>query len=151
MPLVWISDYYRLLKYPHLAFKYLLLSGISDAIKDEGKVNPDAGFYWRARWQEKISDDQIARFYDDAFAEYKTDAKYKFFPEFILARIGIGLVAPYPSIDELDLYAFTLSILPTRRRSSETLPLPSETKLVLMAKTLKRWLNTSSDAYQGLG
>jgi hypothetical protein len=105
MPLVWISDYYRALGCPQLAFKYLVLSGISDAIKDQGWMNPEAGFYWRARWHEGISDQQITQFYADAFAEYGKDSKYKFFPEFILAKIGGNLVSPYPSITELDVYA----------------------------------------------
>jgi hypothetical protein len=105
MPLVWISDYYRTLGCPHLAFKYLILSGISDAIRDGGTVNADAGFYWRARWQEGLSDPQIKQIYANAFTEFQKDEKYRFFPEFIMARIAGILVAPYPSIVELDRYS----------------------------------------------
>jgi len=101
MPLVWISDFYRNLRCPHLAFKYLVLSGISDAIRDQGVVNPDAGFYWRARWFEGISDQQIRQLYSDAFTEYEKSSKYRFFPEFILARTGANLIAPYPLLSIL--------------------------------------------------
>ena len=86
MPLVWISDIYRNLRCLHLAFKYLVLSGISDAIRDRGVVNPDAGFYWRARWFEGISDQQIRQLYSDA---------------------------PYPSSVELDRYALNHSYAQT--------------------------------------
>lgn len=113
MPLVWISDFYRNLRCPHLAFKYLVLSGISDAIRDRGVVNPDAGFYWRARWIEGISDQQIRQLYSDAFTEYEKGGKYRFFPEFVLARIGVSLIAPYPSSAELDRYALNHSYAQT--------------------------------------
>jgi hypothetical protein len=113
MPLVWVSDYYRSVGCPHLAFKYLILSGISDAIRDQGVVNPDAGFYWRARWLEGISDQQIKQLYSDAFAEYEKGSKYRFFPEFLLARIGANLIAPYPSRVELDRYALNHSYAQT--------------------------------------
>jgi len=104
MPLVWISDYYRALNCPQLAFRYLLLSGISDAIRDEGKANPDAGFYWRARWVETLSDEEIQHFYAESFSTYQNNDEYKLFPEFIFATVGARFTAPFPSLTELDLF-----------------------------------------------
>jgi restriction endonuclease len=105
MPLVWISDYYRNLNCPQLAFRYLLLSGISDAIRDGGKVNPNLGFYFRARWLERLSDEEIQRFYADSFTEYQNGGEYKFFPEFILPNVSQRLTPPYPSATELNIFA----------------------------------------------
>lgn len=104
MPLVWMSEYYVLLNCPHLAFRSLLLSGISDAVRDEGHVNPKAGFYWRARWRESLSDGEITRFYLDAFTEYQKREPYCEFPEFILSKVGAHFSYPYPSTSELDIY-----------------------------------------------
>jgi hypothetical protein len=105
MPLVWISDYYRKLNCPQLAFRYLLLSGISDAVRDKGIVDPNAGFYFRARWIERLSDEEIQRFYADSFAEYQKGGEYRFFPEFILPKISQQLTPPHPSAAELNIFA----------------------------------------------
>jgi hypothetical protein len=105
MPLVWIADFYKNLKCPQLAFRYLLLSGISDAIRDKGNVNPNAGFYFRARWGERLSDQEIQQFYVDSFAEYQNVGKYRFFPEYILPKVGHRLTPPYPSPTELNIFA----------------------------------------------
>jgi hypothetical protein len=104
MPLVWISDFYLALNCPHLAFRYLLLSGISDAIRDQGHLDPKAGFYWRARWRGSLSDEEISRFYSHAFAEYQKRETYCQFPEFILSKVGTQFPGPYPSTAELDIY-----------------------------------------------
>jgi len=105
MPLVWISDFYRNLNCPYLAFRYLLLSGISDAIRDQGSVNANAGFYWRARWLEGLSDEEIQRFYADSFTKYQERGEFTFFPEYILPYIGQRLTAPFPSPAELNIFA----------------------------------------------
>jgi hypothetical protein len=104
MPLVWISDYYRNSGCPQLAFRYLLLSGISDAVHDNGIVNPNLGFYFRARWSERLSDDEIQRFYTESFAEYQKGIGHRFFPEYILSKVGHRLISPYPSERELNIY-----------------------------------------------
>jgi hypothetical protein len=80
MPLVWMSDYYRNLRCPHLAFKYLVLSAISDAIRDRGIVNADAGFYWRARWVDGLSDKQITNFMPMHSPNLKRTANIGFSP-----------------------------------------------------------------------
>jgi hypothetical protein len=103
-PLVWISDYYRQLNCPQLTFRYLLLSGISDAIRDKGYVEPNAGFYFRARWYERMSDEEIQKFYADSFAEYEKNGEYKFFPEYILSKVGYRFTSPYPSSVELNIF-----------------------------------------------
>jgi restriction endonuclease len=105
MPLVWVSDFYRKLNCPHLAFRYLLLSGISDAIRDKGTVDPNLGFYFRARWLERLSEEEIQRFYADSFAEYQTNGDYKFFPEYILPKVSQRFTPPYPSATELNIFA----------------------------------------------
>jgi len=105
MPLVWVSDSYRRLNCPHLAFRYLLLTGVADAIRDRGIVDPNLGFYFRARWVERLSDEEIQKFYADSFAEYQKDSAYKFFPEFILPKVSQQLTPPYPSATELNIFA----------------------------------------------
>lgn len=105
MPLVWMSDFYRRLNCPQLAYRYLLLSGISDAIRENGRVDPNKGFYWRARWLERLSDEQIEKFYADSFTEYQKSGECRFFPEFVLAKVGRQITSPFPSSAELDIFA----------------------------------------------
>ena len=105
MPLVWVSDCYRQLGCPHLAFRYLLLSGVSDAVRDQGRLNPNAGFYWRAHWQEGLSDYAMRKFYSDSFKEFQVGSRYRFFPEHMLSKVDRALIYPYPSEKELDIYA----------------------------------------------
>ena len=104
MPLVWISDLYRNLNCPQLAFRYLLLSGISDAIRDNGVVNPNAGFYWRARRLERLPEGEIQTFYSDSFAEFQNDSEYKFFPEVLLGKVRQRFIFPFPSPTEMNIF-----------------------------------------------
>jgi hypothetical protein len=68
-------------------------------------VNPNRGFYFRARWLERLSDKEIRKFYADSYSEYQNNSDYGFFPEYILSKVCQRLISPYPSATELNIFA----------------------------------------------
>jgi hypothetical protein len=104
MPLVWISDCHERLGHSLLGARYLLLAAISDAVRDEGKVNPDGGIYFRAQWERGWPDQDIEHFYQDCSSTYQQGSHLRGFPEYILSKVEIPFFLPYPTIGELDIY-----------------------------------------------
>ena len=104
MPLVWIAECYMRLGYQYLSARYLILTGVSDAISAQGRLDPNSGFYFRARWHRGWADEDIERFYADCWAAYDVGDELCDFPEHVLLKVEVPFPLPYATPPELNRY-----------------------------------------------
>ncbi len=103
-PLVWISDCHLELGHPALSARYLLLTAVSDAVRDKGRVGPEGGVYWRARWLRGWEDEELDTFYSDCSRIYTSRDPLYSFPEHFLLNVRPRFILPYAAPSELDIY-----------------------------------------------
>lgn len=103
MPLVWIAECHEILGHPALSARYLLLTAVSDAINDQGNLNPNGGVYFRAL-QRGWAGEQLRAFYAACLAAFDSDDPLCGFPEHILSKVEIRFAMPYAATSELDIY-----------------------------------------------
>lgn len=104
MPLVWISECHKALGNLGLSTRYLLLTAVSDAVRDKGGLNPNSGVYFRARWHRGWTDEDLQAFYRDCVQAFDARDPLCAFPEHILSRVKIPFTLPYARPAELDIY-----------------------------------------------
>jgi len=73
MPLVWMSDCFSRLGYPVHAKRYLMLTLCEDSIRDEGKINPQDGPYFRLVWHFGLSPELVERYARKCWEFYRAD------------------------------------------------------------------------------
>lgn len=109
MPLVWISDCFGSLGYVELSKRYLMLTMIEDAIREEGRVSPGAtGSYFRLVWLKGMPDVSFKEYAQQTYGYFQENREYGFFPEWILQRLNNNWRLEIPSPSE----AFTYHINP---------------------------------------
>lgn len=105
MPLVWMSDCYRLLDYPVHAKRYLMLTIVEDALREQGTISPaTTGTYFRAVWDYGLPDADLRRYASRFFEltkELPEDAGY---PEALLQRVDDSWLTELPSPREALVY-----------------------------------------------
>ena len=105
MPLVWIADSYLALANIPLSKRYLMLTFIEDAIREEGMVDPEAtGSYPRLALRHGLSDREMKRYAEEAFAVWKGDSVNSMFPEFVLQELDKNWLVEVPSPNDSGLY-----------------------------------------------
>jgi hypothetical protein len=63
MPLVWISDGYTRLGFVVHAKRYLMLTLLEDALREQGVVTPNtSGVYFRLVWRQGLADLELRRY-----------------------------------------------------------------------------------------
>jgi hypothetical protein len=105
MPIIWISDCYRMFNCPVLAKRYLMLALCEDAIRGEGFVSPqETGVYFRAvRWY-GLSDSQVNNYAREIFQLRRDNPEDSLFPEWILLDLDNDWMVEYPSGLETGMY-----------------------------------------------
>ncbi len=109
MPLVWISECFGALNYVELSKRYLMLTMIEDAIREQGSVSPGAtGSYFRLVWLRGMADADFRQYAQRAHDSFVENKEYGSFPEWILQRLNNDWRLEIPSPSE----AFTYHVNP---------------------------------------
>lgn len=88
MPLVWIRDCHKRLGHRWSAERYLLLTLIEDAIRENGQIRPSGGgIYHRFCWEDGRSHEEFEDLSDLSWQAYQTAGKLGVYPEHILPRL----------------------------------------------------------------
>jgi hypothetical protein len=103
LPLVRIAECHELLAHPAIGAWYLLLTAVSDAIRDKGSLDPKGGVYPRAL-QRGWDAGKLEAFYADCLNAYHPDDPLCGFPEHVLSKVDIPFSTPYVATSELDIY-----------------------------------------------
>lgn len=106
LPLVWIYECYFLMGFMALAKRYLMLTLIEDAIREEGKILSEAGgVYFRLVWKHGLSDSELQRYAKEAYSIYLKHPKESFFPEWILQDLDKNWMTEFPILQEAAVYS----------------------------------------------
>lgn len=112
MPLVWLSDCYHYMGYRVLAKRYLMLTLCEDAIKTEGKIDPEStGVYFRLVWSYGLSDTDFRMYAKKAYELFKKEYDEALFPEWTLQELGHDWMTEPPSPGEIMIYPANLSYI----------------------------------------
>src|SRR2546425_7024538 len=100
-PLVWMSDCHRDLNHPVLAKRYLMLTLCEDAIRGEGKIDPqNTGVYIRGISHRGLGHKQINEYATRIWDIYQINQKQGAYPEWILQQLNHEWMTEFPSADE---------------------------------------------------
>lgn len=87
MPLIWMSDCYRSLGYSVISQRYLMLTLVEDAIRENGSISPETtGTYFRAVWLGGLSDGELRRYAKESFDLNKSNPVDAFYPEWVVRQ-----------------------------------------------------------------
>jgi hypothetical protein len=104
-PLVRLRDWHRQLGHPWHEERYLLLTLIEDAIRDQGKIDvARGGIYHRFRWEEGRSDREFRQLAEGCWKEFSENSDLREFPEEIVPRLGSTMFKRAAAQTEVDLY-----------------------------------------------
>jgi hypothetical protein len=106
-PLVWIADAYGGLGYVAHEERYLMLTLVEDAIRDQGAAAPNAsGSYYRVFSRLGFSHQRVSDYARQIFKAYQEDPERGFFPESVLQDIDPqrGWQLRPPALAEMPLY-----------------------------------------------
>ena len=104
MPLVWMSDCHSGLGHLVHAKRYLMLTLCEDAIRDKGKIDFQAGPYFRLVWYFGLSHELVERYFDVCWqfnCKHKDEAM---FPERVLSELDQEWMVEVPSTHETGIY-----------------------------------------------
>ena len=105
MPLVWLSDCYGFVGYRVLAKRYLMLTLCEDAIKTQGKIDPEStGVYFRLVSGHGLSDVDFRMYAEEAYKVSRRNPTESLFPESVLQELGQNWMTEYPSSGEVMIY-----------------------------------------------
>lgn len=108
MPLVWMSDCYARLGFVLHAKRYLMLTLVEDALREQGTVSPNTtGVYFRLVWGQGLSDSELRRYatrFHELSQEMPGEAKY---PEALLQHVDDRWLTEAPSPVEFGAYVIS--------------------------------------------
>jgi hypothetical protein len=105
VPLLWMYECFRMMGYPNHALRYLMLCLCENAIRTQGKVNPEeSAVYFRAVWRHGLSDFDLKRYYSRIYNMWNKHPNEGLFPEWLLQEINQDWMVEFPSIDESTYY-----------------------------------------------
>jgi hypothetical protein len=102
-PLVRLAECHERLGHALMSARYLLLTAVSDAIRDRGKIDSNGGVYYRALSHGWTSED-LNEFYENCSSAFDTTDTLCAFPEQILSKVAVPFSMPYAAPAELDIY-----------------------------------------------
>jgi hypothetical protein len=109
LPLVRLRDWHKRLSHPWHEERYLLLTLIEDAIREEGKITPEkGGIYHRFRWEDGRPDAEFRDLSEACWKIFNDDVNLREFPEEILGRLGSKILKSPAVLMELDLYEINI-------------------------------------------
>ena len=105
MPLVWISECFLGMGFPTHTKRYLMLTLIEDAIRENGSVSPEnTGVYFRLVWRHGLTDSEIKGYAQKSFKSKKANPIDSFFPEWILQELDQDWMTELPAPIEAGFY-----------------------------------------------
>jgi hypothetical protein len=87
-PLVRLAECHGSLGHPAMSARYLLLTAVSDAVRDGGTINPEGGVYFRAISRGWTNDD-LNEFYKKCFASFNHEDPVCVFPEQLVSKVSV--------------------------------------------------------------
>jgi hypothetical protein len=100
VPLVWMSECFRLLNFPIHAKRYLMLTLCEDALRDNGIISPQDGVYFRWVWIYGLPGDDLSRYASELCHLAQQEPALAQFPEALLQRVDDGWLTEFPSAAE---------------------------------------------------
>jgi hypothetical protein len=105
IPLVRTGEIHALMGHPLLAKRYVMLTVCEDAINCKGDIRiEETGSYFRAVWQQGISDEQYRRYASEGWNAAQQDSQAAWFPEWSLQELDQKWMTEFPSTTEASLY-----------------------------------------------
>ncbi|NLE58052.1 MAG: hypothetical protein GX616_06815 [Planctomycetes bacterium] len=97
MPLVWISDLFRIIGWLVHAKRHLMLTLCEDAIADKGVIKPEGGVYFRAVWLYGLPEAKLVEYGQKAYDISQTDDVLGRYPEWVLQELDREWITELPS------------------------------------------------------
>lgn len=105
MPLVWISDIFSEMGLAVLSKRYLMLTLVEDAIRENGKISPNSsGVYFRLVWNFGMADFELDKYQHQIFEIFNNDDHKSLFPEYVLQNLDKEWMIELPSQREVTYY-----------------------------------------------
>jgi hypothetical protein len=105
MPLVWMSECFRALKYSVHSKRYLMYTLCEDAVTyGKEKRAADGGVYFRAVWQYGMSEPMVNEYTGLAYDKAQELGESGWFPERLLAELDDRWMTESPSEEEFGRY-----------------------------------------------
>lgn len=105
MPLVWLADCYLVISNVPLSKRYLMLTLIEDAIREEGVIDPTGtGSYFRMVWRHGMPDSEFSRYAAQAFSVFNNDPESGLYPEYVLQELDTDWLVEVPSPNDAGIY-----------------------------------------------
>ena len=103
--LVRLREWHRRLEHPWHEEKYLLLTLVEDAIREQGAIVVEhGGIYYRFRWEDGRSDAEFRKLSAACWRIFSEKLPDREFPEAIVAQLGSGVFKRTAAHAEADLY-----------------------------------------------
>ena len=98
MPLVWIYECYLMMGFVALPKRYLILTLIEDAIRDNGRISPETGgTYFRLVWRHGLAHAEVERYAKQAYDLSREHPIEAIFPEWALLELDSDWMTEYPA------------------------------------------------------
>jgi hypothetical protein len=105
MPLVWLAESYLGIGNVPLSKRFLMLTLIEDAIREQGVIDPTGtGSYFRMVWRHGMTDSEFARYAVQAFSIFKNDPANGQYPEYILQELDSDWLVELPTPNDASIY-----------------------------------------------
>ena len=107
-----MSDCYSGIGCSLIARRYLMLTLVEDAILWRGTISPDVtGTYFRLVWGGGLSDAELKRYAEAAYAYSQSHEKDAHYPERVLQHLDQRWITEIPSPNEVGVYAANATYL----------------------------------------
>ena len=104
MPLVWLYEFYRQVKYIWLSRKYMFLTCVEDAIRDSGSFKRDSGVYPRLSYHLGMNNDEINELGQKLYEIYQKNPQTVTYPEYYLQIYGDAWKTTLTSVEEQSIW-----------------------------------------------
>jgi hypothetical protein len=106
LPLVWIYECYLMMGFVTLAKRYLMLTLIEDAIRENGELlSETGGVYFRFVWRHGLADSELQRYAKEAYNQFVKHPVESLFPEWILQELDNNWMTEFPIAQEAAVYS----------------------------------------------
>jgi hypothetical protein len=106
MPLVWMSECYRQSGYGLISGRYLMLTLVEDAIRDNGSISTEtSGTYFRLVWGGRLSHSELKRYAQQIDEFNRSNTSEAFYPEWVLQQLDNEWMTQAPSVQEAGVFA----------------------------------------------
>jgi hypothetical protein len=106
MPLVWMSDCYPRLGHGLISRRYLMLTLVEDAIRENGSISPETtGTYFRSVWGGRLSHSELKRYAKQIAELVQSNPAESFYPEWVLQHLDNEWISQAPNFQEAGVFA----------------------------------------------